>query len=194
MCRKMSKIITEKRVKIAKIVLKTIGMAGLISMAILAPNTIQALDMFYDRKKYNPKYQVNKAISRLKEKDLIEFHNKNNKIFLRLTNKGESELLKYQLQELQIKKPNKWDEKWRIVIFDIKEYKRRVRDELRQTLETFGFLKLQNSVWVHPYECEEIIIMLKSHFHIGKDVLYIIAEKIENDKWLRQEFGLKLNQ
>ncbi len=190
----MSKIITEKRVKIAKIVLKTIGMAGLISMAILAPNTIQALDMFYDRKKYNPKYQVNKAISRLKEKDLIEFHNKNNKIFLRLTNKGESELLKYQLQELQIKKPNKWDEKWRIVIFDIKEYTRRVRDELRQTLETFGFLKLQNSVWVHPYECEEIIIMLKSHFHIGKDVLYIIAEKIENDKWLRQEFGLKLNQ
>lgn len=189
----MEKIITEKRVKIAKIVLKTIGAAGFISMAVLAPNALQALDIFYDRKKYNPKYQVNNAINRLKEKGLVEFRNENGKIFLRLTKKGEAELLKYQLQELTIKKPSKWDGKWRIVIFDIKEYKRRIRDELRQTLEILGFLKLQNSVWVYPYECEEVITMLKSHFHIGKDILYITAEKIENDKWMRQKFSLANN-
>ncbi|PIQ69287.1 MAG: CRISPR-associated endonuclease Cas2 [Candidatus Tagabacteria bacterium CG_4_10_14_0_2_um_filter_40_13] len=189
----MKKIITEKRVKIAKIVLKTIGVAGFISMAILAPNALQALGMFYDRKKYNPKYQVNKAVARLKEKGLVEFRNENGKIFLRLTKKGKTELLKYQLQELTIKKPSKWDGKWRIVIFDIKEYKRRIRDKLRQTLETLGFLKLQNSVWVHPYECEEVITILKSHFHIGKDVLYITAERIENDKWMCQKFSLVNN-
>lgn len=189
----MNKIITEKRIKIAKIVLKTIGAAGLISIAILAPNTLQALDMFYDRKKYNPKYQINKVAIRLKEKGLVEFRNENGKIFLRLTKKGETELLKYQLQELTIKKPSKWDGKWRIVIFDIKEHKRKIRDELRQTLEILGFLKLQNSVWVYPYDCEEVITMIKSHFHIGKDILYITAEKIENDKWLRQKFFLANN-
>lgn len=187
----MIKITTEKRVKIAKLVLKTIGAAGLISMAVLAPNALQALDMFYDRKKYNPKYHLNKAINKLKEKGLIEFCNKNGRIFVRLTKKGESDFLKYQLQEISIKKPIRWDKKWRIVIFDIKEYKRKTRDNIRRFLESLGFLKLQNSVWVYPYECEEIIIMLKSHFYIGKDVLYIVAEKIENDKWLRKEFGLE---
>ncbi len=189
----MKKIITEKRVKIAKIVLKTIGAAGFISMAILAPNALQALDMFYDRKKYNPKYQINKAVAKLKEKGFVEFRNEGGKTFLKLTEKGEAELLKYQLQELVIKKPSKWDGKWRIVIFDIKEYKRKIRDEFRQTLEILGFLKLQNSVWVYPHECEEVITMIKSHFHIGKDILYITAEKIENDKWLRKEFHLGNN-
>jgi len=76
------------------------------------------------------------------------------------------------------------------VIFDIKEWKRGVRDELRNWLLHLGFVRLQNSVWVYPYDCEDILVLLKSNFKIGKEVLYITADKIENDYWLRKEFSL----
>ena len=32
--------------------------------------------------------------------------------------------------------------------------------------------------------------MLKSNLFLGKDVLYMTVEKIENDKWLKESFGL----
>src|SRR3989344_5509248 len=58
-------------------------------------------------------------------------------------------------------------------------------------LERHSFkLKLQNSVWVYPYDCEDFISLLKADFKIGKDVLYIIVEKLENDWHLRKFFNL----
>ncbi len=186
----MQKKISEKSVKIAKIVLKTIATAGFVSMAILAPNAIQALDMFKGDKKYEPKYHFSSAISRLKSQGLIEFLNKNEKNFIRLTEKGKQRLAKYQLQEAVIKKPKKWDGKWKIVIFDIREENKAVRDLLRRELINLGFVKLQNSVWVYPYDCEEIVIMLKAYFQRGRDILYITAERIENDSWLKKAFRL----
>lgn len=160
-------------------------------MAVLAPNTLQILKPFFDdkKKKFN-KYYINTAISRLKNRGMIEFQSKNGKSFVRLTDKGRQQLLKYQLREIDIKKPKKWDRKWRIIIFDIKEYKKQLRDNLRRELINLGFIRLQNSVWIYPYDCEEVIIMMKSYFRLGKEVLYMIVEKVENDKWLKKEFEL----
>ena len=45
-------------------------------------------------------------------------------------------------------------------------------------------------MWVYPYDCEDIIGLLKTDFGVGKDVLYIIADEIENDRHLRHEFDL----
>lgn len=182
----------ETKIKVGKIILSTIGAVGVLSVAVLAPNAVQAIEMFYpkDKRKYYNNWYVKTAIGRLKQQGLIKFEEKNERSFVRLTDKGKNKLLKYQLQEIKIKKPKKWDKKWRVIIFDIKEHKRFIRDGLRKELINLGFLRLQNSVWVYPYECEEVIIMLKSHFQIGKDVLYMTVEKIENDKWLKREFRL----
>ena len=38
-----------------------------------------------------------------------------------LTKEGEKKALKFKLDEMEIKKPAKWDGEWRIVIFDIPE-------------------------------------------------------------------------
>ncbi len=182
----------EQKIKIAKIILKTIAVAGVISVAILAPNALQALDMFYGnrKKRYNVKYYVKTSISKLKNQGFIKFEEENGKTFVRLTEKGNRKLQKYQLGELVLEKLKKWDRKWRMIIFDIHEHRKKTRNELRNELINLGFLKLQNSVWVYPYDCEEVVIMLKAYFYLGKDVLYLVVEKIENDKWLKKEFGL----
>lgn len=181
-----------KQVKVAKIILKTIASAGVISVAVLAPNALQALDIFYDKnkRKYNKKQYLNKSIERLKERGYIEFKNRGGRVFINLTVKGKERLLRYQLGDLTIEKPQKWDKKWRIIAFDIKETKRGTRDSLRIELINLGFIKLQNSVWVYPYDCEEVVVMLKSYLKTGKDILYVIADRIENDKWLKEEFNL----
>ena len=92
--------------------------------------------------------------------------------------------------EAGIKKPKHWDGKWRIVIYDLKERKRGLRDKLRNTLASFGFIRLQHSVWIYPYDCEDLIMLIKADFKIGKDILYLIVEKVENDIWLKRSFGL----
>ena len=107
-----------------------------------------------------------------------------------LTLLGEKILRRAEMVDYKFKKQKKWDGKWRILIFDIKETKRNIRDNIRNTLVSIGFIKLQNSVWVFPYDCEDFITLLKAGFSMGREVLYIIADKIENEKLLLNAFGL----
>ena len=182
----------ETKIIMGKIILGTIAVAGVLAMATITPNALHLINMFSDKKrKYRVGSYVKKTISKLKERGFIGFEKNKDKTFVRLTEKGERELLKYRLREAVIEKPKKWDKKWRVIIFDIKEKRKIIREELRKELVNLGFRRLQNSVWIHPYDCEEIMIMLKSYFNIGKDVLYLVVERLENDKWLKRDFSLE---
>jgi len=181
-----------ERTNIKGLILKTIEVAGLISVAMVAPGVVIALNKAQKRKrKYEQRYHVNRAIREMISVGLVEYHKNDREIIcLRLTEKGKTKLKDYALENLKIKKPWRWDKKYQVIIFDIKEFKRKTRDKLRRWLEHLGFIRLQNSVWVYPYECREVIILLKSHFKIGKEVLYMTVDSIENDKWLKKEFNL----
>ena len=121
------------------------------------------------------------------DKGFLEY---NDRGFVCLTQKGKAELEKMEKMEYKIVLPKKWDKKWRVIIFDIKENRRNLRTKIRRTLFTLGFKRLQDSVWVFPYDCEDLITLLKADFKIGKDLLYLIVEKIENDKSLRDWYQL----
>ena len=179
--------------KVQQAVLKSIFAAGVLSMVLLAPNAIKIIKMFDGGKarKRNPKYAVNEAVQRLKEKGFIVSEKTELGIFLRLTERGEKILELFNRGDFQLKKPQKWDGKWRIIIFDIKERRKGLREKVRLTLRHIGFVRLQDSVWVYPYDCEDLMTLLKADFRVGKDILYIIADKIENDRVIRGTFGLK---
>ena len=110
--------------------------------------------------------------------------------YLKVTEKGSKLLLKYQLESLAKEKPEKWDGKYRVVIFDISEQRKKIRDNLRNTLRLFGFIQLQGSVWVYPYPCQEIIALLKKYLELGDEVIYMNVNSIENDEWLLENFKL----
>ncbi len=181
------------KIKYKKIILGIIGTAGLITLAMVAPNAIQCLPKLGILKRHSSdrRYYINKVVEGLRKKGLVKiFKNNENEVCVRLTQKGLAEIKEYELQQKTIKKPAKWDGKYRLVIFDIKEWKRFSRDSVRDWLEQLGFRRLQNSVWVYPYDCEEIVALIKTRFSVSGEVLYIIAEKIENDEWLKKEFDL----
>lgn len=180
-----------KKANLQKIILGTIATAGILSVALVAPNALQVLGSFgIDKKLKNFRYDANRSLSRLLSSGLVVFVEKDGKKYLRLTEKGKLKLIHLEKFNFKFKKPRKWDKKWRIVIFDIPQKKRTQRDKLRFTLKQIGFIRLQHSVWVYPYDCEELITLLKLDFKIGKEILYIIADKIENDKILREYFEL----
>jgi CRISPR-associated endonuclease Cas2 len=178
--------------KIQKIILTSLYTAGVLGVAALMPNTVSLLKYLdpNKKKKGDPRYRVNRVIARLRERGLVEWKETQRGVFLRLTKEGERAIDILERKEFKIQKPKKWDGKWRVIIFDIKENRRGMRDKFRRTLTQIGFLKLQQSVWVYPYNCEDLITLLKAEFKVGKDILYIIADSIENDKWIRAHFGI----
>lgn len=177
-----------RKENVQKIILATIKTAGLVSFALLAPNAIVALSKLGLIER-NRKYRVNRSVGALLKKGLIEFEKTAKGTFVRLTPAGENRLNRYY-DGGALPRPKKWDGKWRIVTYDLKEKKKSLREKLRLTLSGFGFVKLQNSVWVYPYDCEDLIMLMKADFKIGKEVLYVIADKIEYDQSLRSLFGL----
>lgn len=180
-----------KKTNIQKIILTSIATAGILSVALLAPNAIQILKNFgLDKKLKSFKYNTNRSLSKLISSGMVVFVEKDGKKFLKLTKKGKLKMMTYKEYNFKFQKPKKWDKKWRIVIFDIPQSKKSQRDKLRFTLKRIGFIKLQHSVWVYPYDCEEFITLLKLDFKIGKEIIYIIADKIENDKLFRKYFKL----
>ncbi|MFA6077798.1 MAG: CRISPR-associated endonuclease Cas2 [Candidatus Paceibacterota bacterium] len=181
---KESKKRTQKE-NVQKVVLSVVKGAGLLSVALIAPSVIGAFGKLGILRKDG--YWVKRSVTRLVERGLVRFEKTQNGTFARLTPEGERHLY-YMYDEGELPKPKKWDGKWRIVIYDLKEERKLLREKLRRTLESFGFLKLQDSVWVYPYDCEDLITLMKADFKIGKDVLYIIADKIENDQALKRKF------
>lgn len=94
------------------------------------------------------KASLAKALQRLREGGFIEFIG-DEKLMLKLTDKGREKAILAQLQS----PAGKWDGKWRIVIFDIPEKRRSVRDLLRHNLKSWGFTPWQQSVWVTKKDC-----------------------------------------
>lgn len=92
----------------------------------------------------------------------------------------------------ELNKNKKWDGKWRVLIFDIPENRRFDRDNIRRALISIGFMRLQDSVWVYPYNCEDLISLLKADTETAEDVLYMIVETIENDEPIKKYFGLNI--
>lgn len=130
---------------------------------------------------------IQRARKRLMEQGLLRSEGGK----LRLTQKGVRAFTLQNASANLKKEQKRWDGRWRVLIFDVPERRRNVRNRMRRMLATLGFQPLQQSVWVYPYDCEDVIVLLKAELRIGNAVLYIIADEIENDKWLRAEFHLR---
>lgn len=72
---------------------------------------------------------------------------KDNRVHLRLTTAGKDKINRdFPLTGFS----RKWNKKWVILIFDIEEKSRKLRNALRNKLKNIGFGMLQQSVWITP--------------------------------------------
>lgn len=118
----------------------------------------------------------------------IEYFVEGKERYVELTPKGARCLKEISKGEIEISRPKKWDGKWRVVIFDVPENEKRKRDVLRDELRSLGFYRIQMSVYVHPFECTEVIREISSRLNIKRSVLIMISEIIENEKKIINAF------
>lgn len=165
-------------------------MAGMLTVALATPNAIKMLESFGISPKNRQREIIRRAQTRLVAQGFLA---KNRNGYLRLTAKGQDRLEYWERNSFEKWKqtiPKRWDKKWRILIFDIQEERKLDRDYIRRTLEHIGFVPLQRSVFIYPYDCEDLVALIKAEFKIGHDLIYIIADAVENDGSFREYFNL----
>ena len=171
--------------------LAAVAVGGIVVIAATIPNAARLLRYMPGYKKgarFN--HQAKTALGRLAAKGLVTFEERNGKRYARITETGEQLLALESMREASMQKQKRWDSRWRVVLFDIPERLRGVRNRLRLFMQEYGFVRLQDSVWIYPYDCEDLIALVKADFRIGADVLYMIVERLERDKHLREHFKL----
>lgn len=177
----------KKRADLQRIVLTTVAAAGVLSAAVLAPNALVALGKLGLIPTARQTDSIRAARNRLVKAGFLEYQEHR----LRLTKRGEKKLRLFEIQSYRPKRPKRWDKRWRVLIFDIPESRRIVRHTIRAMLANFGFVRLQDSVWVFPYDCEDFIVLIKAELKIGRDMLYLIVDTLEDDNQLRKKFDLQ---
>ena len=134
---------------------------------------------------------VKRAIKNLYQNAIIEeVKNLDGTIKIMLTKAGKRWAELSSLDELIIKRPKDWDGNWRIVIFDIPERLKKVRDSLHMHLRNLGFIELQKSVFIYPFPCLKEIGYIIKFYNIQKFVRILTANSIDDEEELMKRFGL----
>ena len=139
------------------------------------------------KSKTKPEWEIKKVLKYLTQQKYIKISKEKQKIYL--AEKGVVEFIKFKA----IQKQEKWDGKWRIIIFDVAENRRGSRDFLRKQLKWIGFKELQKSVWIFPFNVKDDIndLMAISKYKYRDDVRFLVVERIEEDQDLKKWFDLK---
>ena len=177
-----------------KFMLMFVALGGVAFGGAVVPGILKAIKDFEMPKEKSEKYnkiQINNAIMNLKRQKLIVIiKEKNGKGQVKLTNKGRKRLLEFSLDTVKIKKPKKWDGKWRIVMFDIPNELNSARESLRRKIKELDLYQFQKSAWICPYECEDEILFIAEAFDVQKYVEIITAEKFLHEEIVKKKFKL----
>lgn len=115
-------------------------------------------------------------VSRSLKTGNIEKVTKNGEAYLRLTSQGVKKVYRDFPLMSMYKKP--WDEKWRIVVFDIPQKQALGRDRLRDKLKELGFRMLQKSTWISPHNFVEDLREFLAFHDLEEMVLVLEAKTI----------------
>ncbi len=177
-----------RRTKVNTAVMQAVAAAGVITLAAVAPNALRLLSI----RKFIPQREreIRGVAARLARKGYLEFKGEDGAKKISLTERGRQFMYLLEDGITKPEKPKRWDGKWRVLTFDIPERRAGARRRLRSFIAMLGFVRLQDSVWVYPFPCEEAVTALKAELRLGNAVRYLIADHIENDRTLREHFTL----
>ncbi len=119
------------------------------------------------------KSAFSQALYRLRKSGYIDKSLLEDKLIIKLTDKGKAQAI-----IRAILCDDKWDGRWRIVMFDIPEENKKVRDIFRSRLKLWEFQPLQKSVWATK---KNVVVPLKGlleELGIKRWVEVFEAEKI----------------
>lgn len=160
-----------------KVYKKSLTNAILLSLEKAVDGYIRLEDFAYHHYRYHygipelKKSSLSQALKRLREGGLIEEVRLKKDVIIKLTEEGR-DLIKDPFDE------SKWDGKYRIVIFDIPEQKRIIRNLFRRNLKKWGFKHLQKSVWISKRNVFDKLNSYIKDLGLEKWVIVIESDKL----------------
>ncbi len=180
-----------------KEVLMLLGAGTFLAASIVMPNLPMVLKPFLDEKKKREEnewkkfntWRLKQVLKRMHQQKLVEIVENNEEHIVKISENGKKRLLKFNLDEMELK-DQKWDGKWRIIIYDILTGKKEEASLFRKTLKRLKFLKLQRSVYLTPFKCYDEIEYLRQVCSINTEALILTVSGLENEKAYREYFGI----
>ncbi len=181
------------RNRLASKILRGIKIAGLVTLSAASPyfglNLIKELERKNKKESWRRFYLSLNYLNRRGYIRIIERNSQGAKV--EITRRGEKVVREFDIDSLKLKKQENWDEKWRIIAFDIPVNKNQNRRAFTEKIKELGFVMVQKSIWAYPFECYEELMMLRKFYEIEKCVSYFEAVEVEDEiKW-RGKFNLK---
>ncbi|HEY4694569.1 MAG TPA: hypothetical protein VIH52_01235 [Candidatus Nanoarchaeia archaeon] len=173
-----------------KVILSLLAAGAVLGISLITPGVPGAIVKL--GRQFNPyrRKRLRENLKRLSEQELIGFREENGQTVVTLSDKGRQRVLKFDIDSVRIKKPKAWDGKWRVVIFDIPESKKRGREALRRKLKELGFYQLQKSTLLYPFECKDEIDFIKANCEVSDYVKYLVVEELEEAEFFQNWFDL----
>lgn len=184
-----------RRIPMQTIVLGTLAVSGVLAVGLVAPQMLNLFDYLNPISRKNTmrfNQRIVQALLRLERNGLIHISGEGRKREVHLTTQGEAKINALYAGAYVIPLPVRWDGKWRVVMFDVPEKRKKIRDTLRMLLRSAGFIHFQDSAWIQPYPCDELVTLLRSHLGSGKgEIRYLTASFVdESDYAFRKQFDL----
>ena len=165
---------------------------GIATVSLLAPMLPLHLLKAYMRERRFQRKLFLRDVKRLQERKLIDMEELPDKsVRMVLEKAGKRKVLEYRLADMQLPKPKQWDKKWRLVMFDIPDRYKKGRDALRYKMKELGFHRLQKSVFLHPFACEDEIDFVASVYEVRKYVMMIPVGRFEGEEKLKHLFQIR---
>lgn len=124
------------------------------------------------------RWRIRQTLKRLRLQGYITYDREDEKSPVLLTEKGMHRLACWKLCDVFRERKKRWDYLWRVVIFDVPERRRSVRQHLHRELIDAGFYPLQRSVFVSPYECTKEILSLCDLLYLRSHVVVFAAASL----------------
>ncbi len=180
-----------------EVVLRLLHTGVVLSVFINNPHSIRAVfnaafGSTFEPNAWNnfPRNQLKKTIDRLRKRKLVRLTEKGKETIVELTSLGRNEIIRFDINQLQLEKPGTWDGKWWQVIFDIPDAKKVSRNNFQRKLKELGFFFIQESVGLYPFPCQKEIEFLREVFEIKKYVNIFRVDYFEDEYLIKRKFNL----
>ncbi|HWO07658.1 MAG TPA: hypothetical protein VNM40_03700 [Candidatus Paceibacterota bacterium] len=179
-------------------ILEALFVAGGVAAALtLAPTLFIALagvGFVFKAEDRDRKRKVQQSFQYLLRKGYVKKRSTKRGMRIEMTSHGRARARSLVARRILLRpmvRPDVWDGKWRIILFDIPTGETAKRNAFRSLIRRLGAIMLQKSVWIYPFDCSEQVGVLRDAFSLSDEELrLVVADSLGSDRVLRKRFSI----
>lgn len=137
-----------------------------------------------------PVQNYSNLLRELKRQNLINVSSSRSITSFTLTPAGAQRLQKSLIDDIKIPKQENWDQKWRLISFDIPLSHSSQRLQFTKHLRRLDFYMLQRSNWFIPYPCQNQLEQIAGYYNLWRYCAYMEVSHLDSlsEAKLRRHF------